>query len=159
MQNLKNLLERLLSHNIDFVLVGGFAGVVHGSTQVTQDIDICAAVTNQSIQKMREALRDLNPRHRMNSAFKPSFLDYPVDLKDTRNIYLETDFGVLDIMSELPPIGGFERIKSRSVSIDLFGYKARVISLDDLIAIKDVMGRPKDQQAARELKIIRSKKP
>lgn len=37
MKNLNDLLKRLLNHKIDIVLIGGFAGVVHGSTQVTQD--------------------------------------------------------------------------------------------------------------------------
>jgi len=35
------LIERLAKGGVKFVLVGGFAGVVHGCTYVTQDIDIC----------------------------------------------------------------------------------------------------------------------
>jgi hypothetical protein len=31
-----NLLERLVSGRVDFVIAGGFAGVVHGCTYVTQ---------------------------------------------------------------------------------------------------------------------------
>jgi hypothetical protein len=35
-----NLLERPAQAKVEFVLVGGFAGVVYGCTYVTQDIDI-----------------------------------------------------------------------------------------------------------------------
>jgi hypothetical protein len=35
------LLECLVHAGVDFVIVGGYAGVVHGCTYVTQDIDIC----------------------------------------------------------------------------------------------------------------------
>jgi len=35
------LIERLAKSGVKFVLVGGFAGVVHGCTYVTQNIDIC----------------------------------------------------------------------------------------------------------------------
>jgi CO dehydrogenase nickel-insertion accessory protein CooC1 len=64
MQDLKALLKNLLEHKIDFVLIGGFAGVVYGSTLVTQDLDICAAITEEQVEKLRKALKDLNPCHR-----------------------------------------------------------------------------------------------
>lgn len=75
--NLKALLERLLTHNVDFVLIGGFAASVHGCTMVTQDIDICAAITEEEVAKLCEALKDLHPKHRMNPNAKHSFLDSP----------------------------------------------------------------------------------
>ena len=40
MTNLNELLKKLLSEKIEFVIVGGFAGVLHGATQVTQDLVI-----------------------------------------------------------------------------------------------------------------------
>jgi hypothetical protein len=155
--NLKALLERLLSHQVDFVLIGGFAAAVHGSTLVTQDIDICAAITEGEIAKLRQALKDLHPKHRMNPNAKHSFLEYPVDLQGINNIYLETDLGVLDILSQAPPAGTFEAIKSRSFTIPLYGWQCKVISIDDLITIKEAMNRPKDQQAVKELKMIKIK--
>lgn len=53
-QSLKALLERLLAHHIDFVLIGGFAAAVHGSTLVTQDLDICIAITEGEVAKLRD---------------------------------------------------------------------------------------------------------
>lgn len=157
-QNLKDLLERLLRNNIDFVLVGGFASVLHGSTLVTQDLDICVALTEEEIQKLRSALADLHPIHRMNPNFSPSFMDYPKDSSQLKNIYLKTDLGVLDIMSELPPVGNFSRIKSHSIEVSLYGYICRVISIEDLIQIKEIMTRPKDKETLRHLKQIQSLK-
>lgn len=157
MQNLKALLEKLINHNVDFVLVGGFAGVVHGMSMVTQDLDICAAITKSNLSSLRLALENLNPRHRMNPQFKPSFLETPKTPEEMKNIYLETDLGILDIMSSLPPIGNFELIKGRSIPIDLYGKTCHVIALEDLIAIKEVMKRPKDIQAVQELKLIHEK--
>jgi hypothetical protein len=122
---------------VDFVLIGGFAASVHGCTTVTQDIDICAAITEEEVAKLREALKDLHPRHRMNPNAKHSFLDYPVELKGVHNIYLETDLGVLDILSQAQPAGSFAEIRSRSFEIPLFGRKCRIISIDDLIPARD----------------------
>lgn len=157
MQNLKVLLEKLIDGHVDFVLIGGFAGVVHGASQVTQDLDICAAITQENLAKLRESLQDLHPLHRMNPGFKPSFLEIPRSANEMQNIYLETDLGVLDILSTLPPVGDFQLIKSHSLEISLYGKKCRVIALDDLIRIKESMKRPKDLQILQELKLIRAK--
>src|SRR3989338_11358185 len=95
--NLKALLERLLKHEIDFVLAGGLACVVHGSPVVTYDIDICISIDEEQVGKLRSALKDLSPKHRMNPNFKPSFFDFPSKLEGVNNIYLETELGILDI--------------------------------------------------------------
>lgn len=155
MQDLKKLLEILLENNVDFVLIGGFAAVVHGSTLVTQDLDICMAMSPENIEKLRIILQDYHPWHRMNKAAKLSFLDHPESIDGLNNIYLQTDLGILDILSETQPAGDFESIKKNSIEIPLYGHKCRVISIDDLIKVKEKMNRPKDIQAVQELKKIR----
>jgi len=156
--NLKALLERLLKYDIDFVLAGGLACTVHGSPLVTQDIDICFAINDEQVSKLRKALADLSPRHRMNPNFKPSFLEFPPNLQGVKNIYLETDLGVLDVLSELQPIGDFEKVKRNSITITLYGYECRVVSIEDLIKIKETMTRPKDKETVLYLKeVLRNK--
>jgi len=156
--NLMTLLQKLLIHDVDFVLAGGLACVVHGSPLVTQDIDICLAIDDDQLSKLRAALYDVNPRFRMNPNFKPSFLDHPKRSDELRNIYLETDLGVLDIMSELQPVGAFEMVKQRAITITLYGYACKVVCLEDLIRIKESMTRPKDKEALLHLLAILQKK-
>jgi predicted nucleotidyltransferase len=152
--NLKTLLKRLLEHEVDFVLAGGFACVVHGSPLVTQDIDICVVFDDVQITKLREALKDIKPRLRMNPNFKPSFLEHPKRSDELKNIYLETDLGILDMLSELQPIGDFQAVKSRAVTIRLYGHDCKVVSLEDLIRIKETMSRPKDKETLLHLREI-----
>ena len=66
MQDLNLLLKTLLEHDLDFFIIGGFAAVVHGSSHVTKDLDISMLMTEENILQLREALKDLNPHHRMN---------------------------------------------------------------------------------------------
>ena len=80
MQNLSSLLEVLLNANIDFVLIGGFASVVHGSSMVTQDLDVCMLIDPDHIGKLRDCLKELNPKHRMTHK-KISFQEYERILK------------------------------------------------------------------------------
>jgi len=157
--NLKLLLKRLLNNDVDFVLAGGFACTLHGSPLVTQDIDICVAFDDTQIAKLREALKDLKPKLRMNPNFKPSFLEHPKRSNELKNIYLETDLGILDMMSELQPIGDFRTVKENSISVDLYGHVCKVVSLEDLIKIKETMSRPKDKEALRYLREILRLRP
>lgn len=155
MQDLSKLLKTLLENDIDFVLIGGFAAVVHGSTLVTQDLDICSAMTIENVEKLRSVLKDLNPIHRMNRKANLSFLDHPKSLEGLNNIYLDTDLGLLDILSATQPAGDFETIKTNAIDIPLYGFNCKVISIDDLIMVKESMKRPKDLQAVIELKKVK----
>jgi hypothetical protein len=59
--NLENLLKLILKSKLEFVLIGGYASVVYGSTMVTQDLDICMALTSENIQSLRSALQEQSP--------------------------------------------------------------------------------------------------
>lgn len=156
MKNLNQLLKHLLIAKIDFVLIGGYAGVVHGSNQLTRDLDICMALSEENINKLRENLKDFHPKHRMNPNFKPSFLNEPKSIRNDLNaLYLETDLGILDIIQEVTQVGDFNTLKSHAITIDIFGQPCQVISLDDLIKAKEAMGREKDKSILKELYAIK----
>jgi predicted nucleotidyltransferase len=160
MLSLGDLLQRLIDSKINFVLIGGYAGVVHGSTMVTRDLDICALITPEQIEKLRACLKEFHPTHRMTPK-RLSFLDFPEDTKNVKNIYLETDLGVLDVISEVTGVGDFSRLSSQAIEIALYGRKCKVISVEDLIQAKEAMGRDKDKAVVKELIAIqqRIKKP
>ena len=109
----KKIIEKLVSADLDFVLVGGFAAAAYGSSLVTYDLDICALTSPENIKKLRKALKDINPRHRISQT-KPSFLEEPKVLEGINHIYLETDLGVLDILSTITGVGDFESLKTVS---------------------------------------------
>ncbi len=157
MENLNSLLKTLLESKIDFVLIGGYAAVVHGSSQVTQDVDICAVMSEGQLEELRAVLKNFKPVHRMNPNFQPSLLDVPEPGQKMNNIYLRTDLGVLDILESVEPVGNFGRIKEKAIEISLFGHSCKVISLDDLITVKSVMSRPKDKSILQELLKLKKK--
>jgi hypothetical protein len=151
---LNRLLQRLCDAEIDFVIVGGFAATLHGSSLVTRDLDVCAILSNENVEKLREALRDLQPTHRMTPQ-KLSFLDNPDPGAQVRNLYLRTDLGPVDVLSSILGVGDFDRVRAASIQVELFGRSCRVISLDDLIRAKEALGREKDLLAAKELRAVR----
>ncbi len=54
MQNFSQLLQRLADAGLEFVIVGGYAAVAHGSFQLTCDVDICAVLTEADVAKLRQ---------------------------------------------------------------------------------------------------------
>ena len=157
-KDLNHLLKSLLDNNVEFILIDGFASVVHGSNHVTQDLDICAILTNEQIAKFRIALKDLHPIHRMNLSQQISFDDKPLQNDEVQNIYLQTDAGVLDILSSVTGVGNFNDLKKNAISIQFFGKNCLVISLDDLIKAKKAMPRAKDKIVLEELLKIKELK-
>ncbi len=152
-----HLLQRIADAGIDFVIVGGFAAVTHGSSYVTRDIDLCLALSAENIARLREALKDLNPRHRMTPQ-RLSFLTSPPAGQPVQNLYLVTDAGVVDLLSSVLGVGDFARLKASAESLEVDGRSYAVMSLDDLIAAKEALGREKDLLTAKELRAIAAKR-
>jgi predicted nucleotidyltransferase len=154
--DLQLLLQRLADTGIEFVLVGGYAAVLHGSSMVTRDLDVCAVLSPAAIEKLRDAFRDAHPVHRLAMP-RRSFLEDPEPGVALANLYLGTDLGALDVLGSITGVGDFARVTRDAVEIELFGRRIRAISLEDLISAKEVLGRDKDLIAAKELRAIREK--
>ncbi|MFM8617716.1 MAG: nucleotidyltransferase [Opitutaceae bacterium] len=151
------LIARLADSGFEFVLIGGYAAVTHGSSQVTRDLDVCAVLTNENLERLRRALAGWNPRHRLTPE-RLSFLSLPRPGEPVNNLYLETDVGVLDILSSVLGVGDFERLKRTAERLEVDGRTCWVMSLPDLIAAKEAMGRGKDQLTAVELRVIAARR-
>lgn len=149
-----NLLQRLVRTRVEFVIVGGYAGVVHGCTYVTQDVDICCDFSPANLLALQEAVSDLHPVHRMTPGRKPLELT-PTNAATFKNLYLDTDLGRLDCLSTIEGIGSYEQVKQASELIEIEGMQLRVLTVDALIAAKEAMHRPRDRETIRQLRAIK----
>jgi hypothetical protein len=150
-----DLIKLLNDHRVKYVLVGGMACVVHGSQIVTQDVDICAPFTRENIEGLLAALAGAHPRFRTHD-LRP-LPDEPKHLEGFKNLYLLTDLGQLDILSEITGVGGYLEVEQHTILVDLGGAPCRVLDLDTLIAAKTAMNSPKDRQAVIELMAIQER--
>jgi len=154
MSDQPNLLRRLTDAGIDFVIVGGYAGVVHGCSYVTQDIDICCLFSPANLLALQQALADLHPVHRMTPGRKPLSLTAERAARFT-NLYLDTDLGRLDCLSAVAGLGDYGKVKQASEPIEVEGMRLHVLTLDALIRSKQSLNRPRDQQALRQLQALK----
>lgn len=157
MSDFSKLLERLVAGGVDFVIVGGFAGVVHGCTYVTQDIDICCDFSAANLLRLQQALAKLHPVHRMTPSRKKLALTEKT-CKQLKNLYLDTDIGQLDCLSSIDGLGDYRKVKQASQLIDVEDMQLHALRLDALIESKKALSRPRDKEAILQLEAIRKLK-
>lgn len=157
MHELHLLLQRLADAGVDFVVVGGFAGMIHGSALITKDVDVCAVLSTENVEKIRKAFADINPVHRQTHR-QLSFLEHPAPGQPLVNLYLRTDKGIIDVLSSILGVGDFERLRKNAVMMPMFAREYPVISIEDLITAKEAVGREKDMLAVKELRAIAAKR-
>jgi hypothetical protein len=57
----EKLLTLLANNGVQFVIVGGLAITIHGSSYVTFDLDICYARDDDNLTRLVQALKAINP--------------------------------------------------------------------------------------------------
>ena len=70
-QEPENLLRRLHSRDVEFVIIGGICGVLHGGTLVTQDLDVCCRFSPENLRKLEEAFYRGYLQSRLDDAWPP----------------------------------------------------------------------------------------
>lgn len=151
------LIVKLADAGFEFVIIGGYAAVTHGSARVTRVLDVCGVLTPENVETLRGALAEWNPCHRMTPQ-RLSFLKYPSAGQPVNNLYLQADVGVIDILSSVLGVGDFTQLKQNAERLVVDGRVCWVMSLDDLITAKEACGREHDLITAKELRAIAVKR-
>lgn len=151
--SLAKIAELLHSHQVDFMVIGGQAAALHGSPIPTYDVDLCYRRSKENLERLASALKVIHPTLRGAPPDLPFVLD-AISLALGSNFTFDTILGPLDLLGWVEPIGGYDELAPRAEVIDLEGLSLRVLSLDDLIAIKRHIARPKDRAALVQLEAI-----
>jgi hypothetical protein len=152
--DLERMIRLLGGKEVEFVIVGGIAGSIHGSTQATFDLDICYSRDDRNLARLAELLSPFHPQLRGALAGLPFLWDAET-LRRGLNFTLRTDLGDLDLLGEIRGIGSYEQVRVASVLVPLFDVECAVLSLDGLIAAKQAAGRAKDRVILPELEALR----
>lgn len=142
----EKLLDVLTRHGVRHVLIGGFAGVIHGSPYVTTDIDVVPDPSAENLARLSAALDELHARVWTDS--EPGGVPFDHDatsLATSRTWNLVTDFGRLDITFEPSGTGGYVDVVRDAVHLTILGAEVDVASLADVIRSKEAAGREKDR--------------
>jgi predicted nucleotidyltransferase len=153
----ERLLPALVNGGVEFVLIGGVAGIVHGSARVTYDVDLVYVRTNENIARLARALTPHAPYLRD----APPGLPFTWDAKTIQaglNFTLTTALGDLDLFGEIAGGDTYQDLLPQSIEVEAFGIRFKCVNLPSLIRIKESAGRPKDVEAIAELRVLLEEK-
>jgi hypothetical protein len=140
------VLDALTRHGVRYVLIGGFAAVIHGSPYVTTDVDVVPDADEENLGRLSAALDELHAR--VWSPGEPDGLPFDHDaasLAAVRVWNLVTDHGRLDITFEPSGTAGYRDIERDAVRLVILGTEVDVASLADVIRSKEAAGREQDR--------------
>jgi len=155
-----DVMELFFKKGIKYLIVGGLAVNLYGIPRVTQDIDIIISMDKENIYKINRALKELG--------YVPRLPVNPDDLADknilnewikTKNLkafsfYHKTDaYKVVDILI-VHPLDFKEAYRRKTIkkvgNIEIF-----LVSIDDLILLKQNIGRAQDLSDVQLLKKVK----
>ena len=153
MTSFSELIPLLVNHDVHFIVVGGAAATAHGSSRLTEDLDIVYQRTPDNIGRLVDTLAKYCPYLRGAPPGLPFRWEVQTILAGL-NFTLTTSLGALDLLGEITGGGSYEDLVSDSIPLKLFGVECRCLNLKRLIQVKRAVGRPKDLEVIAELEII-----
>lgn len=127
---------------VNFVVIGGIAGLIHGSAYPTYDLDLACGDSPENLSCLASALGELKVRLNIDSL-----------LEDTVQS-VETEFGRLDMIRRVPGVASYDQLRRDATQESIEGCKVQVASLNHLIAMKRASNRSKDRLMVMEYIVL-----
>jgi len=141
---LNNLSEKFLSvlnalqqEEVDYVLIGGFAIVLHGSSRFTEDMDIFIRNTEKNIERLRKALNSVFNDDSISEITSQEIQNYAVIRYGTAE-----DF-YIDIIGNIGEKFSYDDILSEEIIVE--GVKIKIATIESLYKLKEKTYRAVDQ--------------
>jgi hypothetical protein len=145
----ERLLRVLSDHEIEFVLIGGVAIQAYGHVRTTLDLDLIADWTRENMRRLAGALNELGARLRgVDADLIGIDLGDPKQLQAGGNFMMTTPHGDLDVFAIEQTAGAprsYDQLRSRAVSVEVFGVTLKVAHPEDLIRMKVAASRFRDR--------------
>ena len=156
-----DLFSALARHKVDYLLIGGLAVSLHGVERATMDVDITVAMNPDNLASLIETANELKL-----SPVLPVPLEALGDLELLHQWHAERHLeafalrtaelaGVTVDVLLFPPVE-FTGMASRAAVFNVADTAIQVASIDDLIALKQAVGRPIDIADIEHLQRIKA---
>lgn len=147
------MLRGLTSADVRYVVVGGVAAAAHGSRYVTNDLDVCYDAEHANVRRLAALLASWNAYPRGIEPGLPFFMDER-QFRAQPTMTLGTEEGDIDVLRHVAGIGEYADAHDRSVEVDAFDVRFRLLDLPSLIAARRAANRLKDRAHLLELEAI-----
>jgi hypothetical protein len=153
----ERILRTFEDEGVVYVVVGGLAAVLRGSSLLTSDVDIVPERGPDNLDRLARALRRLGAKLRTSDQPVEVHLDGPFLQAMPLMLNLSTEYGDVDLTFEpAGPRRGYAEWRSDATEMEIEdGLVVQVASLDAVIDSKRAAGRPKDERDLPYLESLR----
>lgn len=147
------LLQALHQDKIEYAIAGGFAVALHGAVRGTVDIDLVINLSQDSFEKIEKTLSKLNLFPHLPLKARDVFL-FRKEYIENRNL-IAWSFVNPNYPSEIVDILiPFDLKKMKVKRIRYKNYSIPVLSIQELIKMKEKTGRKQDEEDAKALRLL-----
>jgi hypothetical protein len=143
LNRLKDVFASFQRHDVQYVVIGGIASILHGVPRATFDLDILIRADHQNASCMLAAL--------VEAGFATATMTSPEEIL-ANEITIFRDRVRLDVQTSTPGLT-FEHAWQHRETMNYQGQIFHVASKQDLIASKRGAGRPVDLEDIRLLEL------
>lgn len=141
---LRELLERLVSAEIRFVLVGGLAVNAWGYMRATQDVDVVPDPDPANLAKLDSLLRELGGKVDVGGRLLDADA-IGAFLRTGDRTLVRTELGQVDVLQGLPQVHPYAKLEAEATDIEVDGLPVRICSFEHLLEMKRASDRPRDK--------------
>jgi hypothetical protein len=148
MTRFREVLRVLVTHRVDFIVVGGISAVLNGAPVTTLDLDIVHSRESDNIARLLQALDELEARYRdlAGRTLRPAESLAESHLASKGHQLLITRFGPVDVLGTIGREMSYSDLLPHTAEITIAeGLTVRVLNLATLIEIKEYLGTEKDR--------------
>lgn len=138
----KEFLRLLTSHNVDYLLVGGYAVGYHGFPRATIDIDIWIDRADANADRVVRMLEEFG--------FSDAGLERDWFLMPDKVFRMGMPPNRIEILTGISGVD-FSDCYTRAIRSEIDGVPVNIIALEDLKANKKASGRHKDLEDLEQL--------
>ncbi|MFK8017855.1 MAG: hypothetical protein AB8G17_20710 [Gammaproteobacteria bacterium] len=151
----REILRLLNDYEVEYIVVGGVAAVIHGAPVTTFDLDALIRVSDENAKKLVGALDQLGARYRENqSIIRPT----EKDIVAGGHLLLMTRAGPLDVLGYIGARDTYDSLKGSTIEVATESGAFRVLALDELVRQKKVTNRAKDRAVLDILEALLSRR-
>ena len=136
-------------HEVNFLVIGGFAVSVHGYPRYTKDLDICIQLSDTNAEKIVEVINEFG------------FASLQLEKADFLKPNFVTQLGHeplrIDILNDIDGVSFDVAWKNRKI-VNYLGVEIPFIGYNELLIIKKIAGRPQDLADIDKLEKRKKKK-
>ncbi len=157
--NPRPVFASLAQHGVQYVLIGGVAAQLQGSSSPTLGVDITPQRSAPNLARVAAALTELQAREWVPGFGYPLQLQLPMDrrrLAGDRALLTHTAYGRVDVI--LAPHGfphGYDELALCARDVAAYGKVLSVADVDDLLRSHAAAGRGKDVETLSRLRSIK----